>query len=127
MKRDQGDMKGAVVLLDKAKSIALRWFTDKSLIYANILFSEGALFYINKNISKAKALFELSLNIFRTKLPNNHPRIGEVLNSVGGMLKEQGNTKQAKEFFTEAHAIFMNAFGENHQMTVMTNQNLKSC
>jgi tetratricopeptide (TPR) repeat protein len=64
--------------------------------------------------------------IIRRRVDGNHVEVADCLNSIGIVLESQGKYEEAAEKYEQALAIFIDAFGRDHQRVTMMHFNMSN-
>jgi Tfp pilus assembly protein PilF len=80
-----------------------------------------------KNMTEARRLFERSLNIFENTLGASHPGTDAILNNLGTLLQEGGDTTGALSLLQRALAIQEKTLSPDHPDIAVTLNNIALC
>ncbi|CAF4261641.1 unnamed protein product [Rotaria sordida] len=84
--------------------------SDKAHIYHQL----GWVKHDQGQHKEAASFYEMSLEIYRKTLPEDHPSLGSIYNSIGQVYNDMGNYSKALEFYEKSHKIYEKALPSNH-------------
>lgn len=103
---------------EQAATLATREaVTSRTVMY--LFYQIGFYNQLLANLDRAKAMHQRSLAIAESAFGPDHPMVAKRLNSVGGILLQDGDPRGAKTYFERALAIDERAFGP-HDTRVAT-------
>jgi tetratricopeptide (TPR) repeat protein len=77
-----------------------------------------------QNFAQARAYLEEALGIYRRVRGERHPSVGDALNNIGNLLREQHQYDDALEMHNKALKIRRRALGDDHAMVANSHHNI---
>ncbi|CAF1448181.1 unnamed protein product [Rotaria sordida] len=84
--------------------------SDKAFIYHQL----GSVKQDQGQYKETASFYEMSLEIYRRTLPEDHPSLANTYNNIGHMYYNMSDYSKALEFFEKAHKIREKALPPNH-------------
>ncbi|XP_064632184.1 uncharacterized protein LOC135490720 isoform X2 [Lineus longissimus] len=113
---------GKLVLL-RARELAMNVLGPRHNYVAAIINKLGQLAYKQGRIDEALAYFIQDLNLTRSEVGTNHPRVAQIVNDIALVYDDQNNTL-AGNLYETALKILLDTFGSVHVDVAVVRYNL---
>ncbi len=124
---DQNRFADAIIYFEQAAQVYMNAGYSNSVDYATVLQVTAMCYKELNNLRKAYNLLEKALEIKRAIYGHIHPEIAEGVNSVGIILEQSFDYKQALEAYLHAKRILERTIGQNNPKYATTVSNLGNC
>jgi tetratricopeptide (TPR) repeat protein len=113
VRRYQGRLTDAIPFFEQAIASAESAFGPDHPILVRMISNVATMYGLTGRFADADTAFQRAIEIARTRLGPDHPLYGSVLLNYSGLLRREGNKRQAKKLEATAHAILQDDHRRN--------------